>query len=97
MGAGEEIAGLALAERLRNEVPGLKLQLNLGGGNFKTQFKRADKSGADFALVLGEEEFKRGVAALKPLRADSGQEECSIDRLSERIVALLGLSVRTAE
>jgi len=97
MGAGEEIAGLALAERLRNEVSGLKLQLNLGGGNFKTQFKRADKSGADFAVVLGEEEFKRGVAALKPLRADTGQEECPIDRLSERIAALLGLSVRTAE
>jgi histidyl-tRNA synthetase len=97
-GAGEEeIAGLALAERLRNEVPGLKLQLNLGGGNFKTQFKRADKSGAEFAVVLGEEEFKRGVAALKPLRAGSGQEECAIDRLSERIASLLGLSVRTAE
>ena len=98
MGGGEEqIAGLALAERLRDEVPGLKLQLNLGGGNFKTQFKRADKSGADFAVVLGEEEFKRGMAALKPLRAESGQEECPIDRLSERIAALLGLSVRTAE
>jgi hypothetical protein len=48
-------------------------------------------------VVLGEEEFKRGVAALKPLRAGSGQEECAIDRLSERIASLLGLSVRTAE
>ena len=97
-GAGEEeIAALALAERLRDEVPGLKLQLNLGGGNFKTQFKRADKSGADFAVVLGEEEQRRGVVALKPLRADNGQEECAIERLSERIASLLGLSVRTAE
>jgi histidyl-tRNA synthetase len=96
-GGDQEIAGLALAERLRDELPGLKLQLNLGGGNFKTQFKRADKSGAAYAIVLGEEEFKRGVAALKPLRDDSGQEECAIERLSERIAALLGLSVRTAE
>jgi histidyl-tRNA synthetase len=96
-GTGAETAGIALAERLRNELPGLKLLINLGGGNFKTQFKRADKSGADYALVLGDEEIKRGVAAIKPLRAESAQEECAIDGLSERIGALLGLKPRIAE
>jgi histidyl-tRNA synthetase len=96
-GTGAETAGIALAERLRNALPGLKLLINLGGGNFKTQFKRADKSGADYALVIGDEEIKRGVAAIKPLRAESAQEECAIGDLSERIAALLGLSVRIAE
>ena len=51
--AGErtEIPGFKLAEQLRDAWPDLPLQINLGGGSFKTQFKRADKSGADFALV----------------------------------------------
>ena len=96
-GTGADMAGIALAERLRNELPGLKLLINLGGGNFKTQFKRADKSGADYALVLGDEEIKRGVAAIKPLRAETAQEECAIEDLSERIGALLGLKPRIAE
>ena len=48
------------------------LQINLGGGSFKTQFKRADKSGAEFALVLGDDEVARGVIAVKALRQESG-------------------------
>jgi histidyl-tRNA synthetase len=90
-------AGVALAERLRNEVAGLKLQINLGGGNFKTQFKRADKSGAGLALILGDEEIARGVAAIKPLRSEDGQQECALPALSERIAGLLGLKLRRAE
>ena len=91
VGAAAEHAGLALAERLRDEVRGLSIQTNLGGGNFKTQFKRADKSGADFALVLGEDEVVRGVAAIKPLRREAAQEECALEKLSERMAQLLGL------
>ena len=56
--AGEqaEIPGFKLAEQLRDAWPDLAVQINLGGGSFKTQFKRADKSGAEFALVLGDDE-----------------------------------------
>ena len=91
--AGERAAGLGiqLAERLRESRPGLKLQVNLGGGNFKAQFKRADKSGAQFAIVLGDEEIARGVAALKDLRRNQEQEECAMERLGERLGELLGL------
>ena len=46
--------------------------MNLGGGNFKAQFRRADRSGAPLALVLGEDELTRGVAQLKPLREGAG-------------------------
>ena len=49
-----------------------RLQINLGGGSFKTQFKRADKSGAQFALVLGDDEVARGVVALKALAPGIG-------------------------
>jgi histidyl-tRNA synthetase len=67
------------------------LAVNLGGGNFKTQFKRADKSGAQFALVLGDDEAARGVVAIKALRQESAQEECPLDRINERIGVLLSL------
>ena len=76
---------------------GLHLQINLGGGNFKTQFKRADKSGAQFALVLGDDEVARGVVAVKALRQEAAQEECPMDRISERLGVLLGLKAGVAE
>jgi histidyl-tRNA synthetase len=92
--AGErtEAQGLELAEQVRDAWPSLRLQVNLGGGSFKAQFKRADKSGAEFALVLGEDELARGVVALKALRQDLAQEECPIAQISERLGTLLGLT-----
>jgi histidyl-tRNA synthetase len=91
VGQQTEILGFKLAEQLRDAWPHLKLQINLGGGSFKAQFKRADKSGAQFALVLGDDEAARGVVAVKALREDLAQEECPIERISERLGALLGL------
>ena len=61
-GEAAELAALALAERLRDELPGLRLLVNAGGGSFKSQFKKADKSGARYALILGDDELAgRGV------------------------------------
>jgi histidyl-tRNA synthetase len=80
MGAAPEQACLALAERLRDEVPGIRLQTNAGGGSFKAQFKRADRSGARYALVLGEDELARGQIAVKDLR---GQAEQAVHELSQ--------------
>lgn len=92
--AGErtETQGFKLAEQVRDAWPSLRLQVNLGGGSFKAQFKRADKSGAEFALVLGEDELNRGVVALKALRREMAQEECPIAQISERLGSLLGLT-----
>lgn len=88
-GERAEQAALSLAERLRDALPGRGVLLNLGGGNFKTQFRRADRSGARLALILGDEELARGVAALKPLRHEGGQIDCPLEQLSERIASLL--------
>jgi histidyl-tRNA synthetase len=92
--AGERtgMQAFTLAEQLRDHWPSLRLQVNLGGGSFKAQFKRADKSGAEFALVLGEDELARGVVALKALRREMAQEECPIAQISERLGTLLGLT-----
>jgi histidyl-tRNA synthetase len=93
VGEQAEIPGFKLAEQLRDAWPNLGVQINLGGGSFKTQFKRADKSGAELALVLGDDEVARGVVAVKSLRRESAQEECPLERISERIGNLLGLKV----
>jgi histidyl-tRNA synthetase len=89
--AGERAtrAGLALVERLRDELPAVAFQVNLGGGNFKAQFRRADKSGARLALILGDNELERGVAAVKPLRTETGQAEVPLAELAARLPALL--------
>lgn len=82
-------AALGLVERLRDALPGIRMHVNLGGGNFKKQFARADRSGAPLALILGDGELERGVAALKPLRQESGQSECPLPDLAHRIPAVL--------
>jgi len=74
--------GLLLAERLRDQVPGLHLLTHCGGGSFKNQFKKADRSGARYALVLGEEELANGVIGVKPLREDTEQKNIALDELA---------------
>ena len=91
-GARAGAEALALIERLRSERPQLRFELNLGGGNFKAQFRRADKSGARLALIIGDDELARGVLGVKPLREESGQSECPVDSLAAGLdTALAGL------
>jgi histidyl-tRNA synthetase len=92
VGEHAEIPGCKVAEQLRDAWPDLGVQINLGGGSFKIQFKRADKSGAEFALVVGDDEAARGVVAVKALRRELAQEECPMEQISERIGILLGLT-----
>ncbi len=70
---------MRLAERIRDELPFIRLMVNCGGGNFKNQFKKADKSGADIALVLGEDEARAGKLAVKFLRVEAEQQTLSFD------------------
>ena len=88
-GSRAAASGVTLAERLRNELPNRRFELNLGGGNFKAQFRRADRSGAALALVLGDDELERGVASLKPLRREAGQSESPLPALAAAIEAAL--------
>lgn len=82
--AGEAagLAGNKLAESLRDALPGLRLVMNCGGGGFKAQFKRADKSGARIALLLGDEELAKNVVGVKFLREERAQHEVSMDTLA---------------
>ena len=89
-GASAPAAALALVERLRDELPHRGFEVNLGGGNFKAQFRRADRSRAAVALILGDEELARGTAAVKPLRREAGQIEYPLPALAAAIEAALG-------
>jgi histidyl-tRNA synthetase len=77
VGTEAEKQGLIFAEQIRDKLPKLKLQLNCGGGSFKSQFKKADKSDAVFAIILGDDEVKRGEVAIKNLRVEQEQQSLS--------------------
>jgi histidyl-tRNA synthetase len=73
---------LLLAEQCREALPGFVVLMHAGGGSFKNQFKRADKSGASVAVVLGEDEVARQVATVKFLRNQGEQEQVPFGTLS---------------
>ncbi|UPS14933.1 histidine--tRNA ligase [Vibrio alginolyticus] len=87
-GEGTMMAGMKLAEQLRESVPGVRVMNHFGGGNFKKQFKRADKVGAVVALVLGENEVADNTVVLKDL-AGGEQETYNQAEVAEKIAALI--------
>jgi histidyl-tRNA synthetase len=95
-GARAQLAGMELAEALRNEVPGLRLVCNVGDGSFKSQFRRADRSGALLALVLGDEELTAQQVSLKPLREDRPQDQVAFAALAEWMRGWLALNLDKA-
>ncbi len=88
LGDVAEAAAMPLAEQLRDAVPGLRLQVNCGGGSFKSQLKKADRSGAAVALLLGEDEAASATLTLKPLRDDAPQQRLSIEGVVEYLIRL---------
>ena len=84
-GESSSRAGLALAEKLRDQNPGLSILSNCGGGSLKSQMKRADKSGASLALILGENEIAEGKVTVKFLREQREQQTINQTELNEFI------------
>ncbi|VAW76400.1 Histidyl-tRNA synthetase [hydrothermal vent metagenome] len=82
--------GLLIAERLRDALTWLRIQTHCGGGSFKSQFKKADRSGARYALVIGEDEVARREAGIKPLRDRSEQQSVPFDKLARHFEQLIG-------
>jgi len=82
-GDAAEVRGMQLAEQMREEVPGLRIVVNNGGGSFKSQFKRADKSGALNAIILGDDELTAGTVAVKDLRGETQQKTISQSALAD--------------
>ena len=72
-GDAETLPAMQLAEQLRADRPDTAVQLHCGGGSYKSQFKKADRSGAEFAIVVGEEEVAKQIYTVKPLRTQAEQ------------------------
>lgn len=86
-GEGTTLAAFQLAEKLRSELPHLSTMLHCSGGNFKKQFRRADKSGATLALVLGESEVQNNQVVVKHLLGTAEQQTIDVDNLIEHVKA----------
>ncbi len=86
-GEGTTLAAFQLAEKLRSELPHLSTMLHCSGGNFKKQFRRADKSGATLALVLGESEVQNNQVVVKHLLGTADQQTIDVANLIEHVKA----------
>jgi|TARA_B100000700_G_scaffold175718_1_gene194082 histidyl-tRNA synthetase len=88
---GDEAQGYAVqvAEHLRDTLPHVRVMMHCGGGNFKKQLKRADKTGAQIALLLGSQEMQARQVGVKPLRDGQEQQTVAFDDLSATLADLL--------
>jgi histidyl-tRNA synthetase len=89
MGESAVAPALELAETLRSALPDARIISHCGGGSFKSQMKKADKSGAGYAIVLGENEIAAGTVGLKPLRSDEDQRDVRTAELASVLRDLL--------
>jgi histidyl-tRNA synthetase len=85
--SGEEATRMAwrVAEQLRDA--GLTVLLHCGGGGFKQQMKKADASGAQFAVIVGDDEAAAQRLSLKPLRENAEQVSVTVEAAIERVRA----------
>lgn len=88
-GIDAEVASTQLGETLRNALPQVRIQNHCGGGNFKKQMKRADKSGAQVALIIGESEFDSGTVTLKHLRQEAAQQSVKLEDVAALVDSII--------
>ena len=89
MGDDAQSYAIEVSEHLRNALPTVRIMMHCGGGNFKKQLKRADKTGARLALLLGSDEMQSRVVGIKPLRDGQEQITASFDTLVEKVSEML--------
>lgn len=89
LGSDVEITANGLAEQWRDQVPDIRLQCHCGGGNMKKQMKRADKSGAQIALILGEDEIAQKMVTVKYLRGQQEQQSLPLEQVADLLTNLL--------
>ena len=83
VGENASLNALLLADHLRKEHSWLRIQTHCGGGSFKSQLKKADKSGARFALLLGEDEVANNSVTIKDLRTDAEQQTLPLETVAD--------------
>ena len=89
MGDAASLRTMQLAEQLRSDIAGLRLLWHCGGGSLKNQMKKADRSGAKVALIMGEDELAQGQIQIKPLQGQGVQQSISLDQVSVYVAELI--------
>ncbi len=89
MGDAASIQAPVIAEQLREKVPGIRIQVHAGGGNFKKQLKRADKSDAVLALIIGDDELANQQVTVKHLREHQEQQTLDLDQAAKLLKSLI--------
>ncbi|WP_448551666.1 histidine--tRNA ligase [Thalassotalea montiporae] len=89
LGEGADLTAMQLAEQWRDEVSGIRIQNHCGGGNMKKQMKRADKSGAHIALILGEDEIANGQVTVKYLRGQHEQQQIDLAQVAGLLASIM--------
>ena len=89
MGDDAQAYAVEVSEHLRNTLPDVRIMMHCGGGNFKKQLKRADKTGAQLALLLGSDEMQSRTVGIKPLRDGQEQQTVEFDALTRTVSELL--------
>ena len=90
VGEGAAIHASIMAETIRDENQNYAVEVNMDGGNFKQQFRRADKSGAELAIIVGEQEIEQGTISLKPLKSDDEQTTVKQEELIGQLDEFFG-------
>lgn len=90
MGDKASIQAQVIAQQLREQVLGVRIMVHAGGGNLKKQLKRADKSGAQIALIIGDDELEQGILTIKYLREKKNQITLNIDEVRTLLTDLVG-------
>ena len=92
-GETAQAESLKIAESIRTAIPNIRLMLNCGGGSFKSQFKRADKSGALFAVIMGEQELNTQTLGIKSLRKDIEQMTLPVEKAIDFLKHEIGTKI----
>jgi len=88
-GEQAQLQGMSFVEEIRDQLPGALIQTNCGGGSFKSQIKKADKSGATIALILGDEELQNNSVSIKLLREQTDQRTVTLAELVPTLNTIL--------
>ena len=91
MSAEQQVYAMQLAEKIRIDMPSVRVQCHCGGGNLKKQMKRADKVGAAVTLIVGESEVTQQQVAIKPMQTDNAQFSVDLSDVSHEIQPFLNI------
>ena len=89
LGEGLDLEAMRLAEQWRTSVPESRIQNHCGAGNMKKQMKRADKSGAHVAIILGEDELAKKEVTVKYLRGQQEQQSLAFSEVPDLLASLI--------